>query len=1136
MPAVSWNRVTCWGDRMVFMLSLPRRSACSTILSWHACGMLLAAACSLSSAATGPAPLASPAANTLVVVMDDNYPPYVFRDSTGALTGYLVDYWKLWESKTGVTVDLQASDWELAKQRMQSRQATVIDTIFQTPEREKTLDFTPPYAQIPVSIYTHVGIGGIASLNHLTGFLVGVKAGDACADTLTQAGIQTLQPYPNYEALVQAAIAGQVKIFCLDEPPANYLLYRDHAEGTFNKAFQLNVGSFHRAVQKGDAQTMALLLRGFAAISESEDLALRNKWMGTRLIDSGYARYLGLALLAAMLFGLVVLLWSTVLRRQVTERTAELDAERERLRILLEAIPDLIWMKDVAGIYRFCNPMFERFFGAREAQIVGKTDYDFVEKELADFFRAHDLKAIAAGQPSINEEWITFADDGHTALLETTKTPVHNADGDLAGVLGIARDITGRKKIEQALQESENRLHTILDSVEAHIYIKDAQYRYQYVNQRVLAFFNRPLDAIINQEDSAFFDAQTAAVVRENDRRVIEGGERVALEETVASNHNGAVTIHLSIKLPLRDKDGKVYALCGISTDITEQKNLEASLRISATAFESQEGMLITDANSVILRINQSFANMSGYSAQEVIGQTPRMFSSNRHDDRFYAAMWETINTTGQWQGEIWDRRKNGDIYPAWMTLTAVKGDDGIVTNYVATHIDITERKTSEEQIHHLAFFDPLTSLPNRRLLADRLHQALTSSGRTLREGALLFIDLDHFKTLNDTLGHDVGDLLLQEVARRISGCIRDGDTVARLGGDEFVVMLENLSENSLEAASQAESVGDKILTTLCLPYDLNGREHLSSASIGLTLFDATRNTSEDLMKRADLAMYQAKAAGRNNLRFFDPRMQAEITLRAALEVDLREGIQLQQFVLHYQTQVNVHNAVTGVEALVRWLHPQRGLVSPADFIPLAEDTGLILPLGNSVLRTACNQLAAWANQPALAHLSIAVNVSARQFHQDDFVVQVLASLHAAQADPQLLKLELTESLLVSNIDTTVEKMLALKAHGVRFSLDDFGTGYSSLSYLKRLPLDELKIDQGFVRDILVDANDATIAKTVVALAESLSLKVIAEGVETEAQRQRLAELGCHAYQGYLFGRPMPIAALEAFLAGQEPR
>jgi len=1078
-------------------------------------------------------PVATPTQRALTIAMDDNYPPYIFRDSSGTLVGYLVDYWSLWERKTGVRVDLQASDWDLAKTRMQTRQAQVIDTIFKTPEREATLDFTPAYAQIPVSIYTHSGIGGIASLDHLNGFLIGVKAGDACIDTLKNAGVSTLQSYPNYETLVKAAVAGQVRIFCLDEPPANYLLYREHAEGSFNKAFQLDTGAFHRAVHKGDVQTLALLNRGFAAITADEDQALRNKWMGTRLSGPDYARYLVYGLLATALIGTLLLLWGAMLRRRVAQRTTELDAERTRLRILLEAIPDLVWMKDVDGVYRFCNPTFERFFGAKEAAIVGKSDYDFVEKSLADFFRVHDVAAIEAGKPSINEEWITFADDGHRALLETTKTPVRQSNGELAGVLGIARDITGRKQTEQALQESENRLHTILDSVEAYIYIKDSNYRYQYANQRLRKFYGKTMAEIVDHDDATFFDAATVAQLRENDRRVIEHGERVAIEETIPARKNGASVVHFSVKLPLRDQDGTIYALCGISTDITERKRLESTLRIAATAFESQEGMLITDAHTVILRINQSFAEMSGYALEEVIGQTPRMFTAGGHDDAFYDAMWAATNATGNWQGEISSRRKNGEIYPVWMTITAVKGEDGVVTNYVATHTDITERKTSEEQIRHLAFFDPLTMLPNRRLLTDRLQQALASSGRNQREGALLFIDLDHFKTLNDTLGHDMGDLLLQGAATRITSCVRDGDTVARLGGDEFVVMLENLSDSSLEAASQAEVVGEKILAALCLPYQLGGREHRSSASIGLTLFDASENSSDDLMKRADLAMYQAKAAGRNNLRFFDPKMQAEVTARAALEADLRDGLAHRRFVLHYQPQLDAHGAVTGAECLVRWQHPQRGLVSPADFIPLAEDTGLILPLGAWVLETACRQLLQWEGQAPTAHLTIAVNVSARQLHQDSFVDQVQEVLQRTGANAKKLKLELTESLLVANVDATIAKMLALKAIGVSFSLDDFGTGFSSLSYLKRLPLDQLKIDQSFVRDILVDPNDATIATMVVALAASLGLDVIAEGVETVEQRDFLAGLGCHAYQGYLFSPPLPIQDFEDYMASQ---
>jgi diguanylate cyclase (GGDEF)-like protein len=393
----------------------------------------------------------------------------------------------------------------------------------------------------------------------------------------------------------------------------------------------------------------------------------------------------------------------------------------------------------------------------------------------------------------------------------------------------------------------------------------------------------------------------------------------------------------------------------------------------------------------------------------------------------------------------------------------------------------------------------------------------------------LFFIDVDNFKTLNDTLGHDKGDLLLESVARRLSAAVREEDTIARLGGDEFVIMMEGLSLIALDAAALARLVAEKILEAFKEPYDLQGTPYLCTVSIGIALFNRPTDTVEELLKHADLAMYQAKAAGRNTLRFFDPQMQSIVLARTELETDLREGLRQSQLLLHYQPQVDDDGRITGAEALVRWQHPVRGMIPPMEFIGLAEETGLILNLGHWVLETACRQLVAWSGRPEMAHLTVAVNVSAQQFSQADFVEQVLAVLKNTGANPNRLKLELTESLLVSNVEEVIGKMFALKAKGVGFSLDDFGTGYSSLSYLKRLPLDQLKIDQSFVRDIHVDPNDAAIAKTIVALAHSLGLGVISEGVETAAQRDFLAHAGCHAHQGYFFSRPLAIEGFEAF-------
>lgn len=573
----------------------------------------------------------------------------------------------------------------------------------------------------------------------------------------------------------------------------------------------------------------------------------------------------------------------------------------------------------------------------------------------------------------------------------------------------------------------------------------------------------------------------------------------------------------------------KAIVLCSHNDAYTQ--GLVSQRDMLEKVFESSySGVMITDASRRIIEVNPAFTRITGYSSEEVIGKDPHLLASGRHDRVFYHELWDDIENNGHWEGEIWNRRKNGEVYPSWLNINRVSDSAGKLHYFVGMFSDISKRKEAEAQIHQLAFYDPLTALPNRRLLIERLQQAFSVGARSGYHGAVLFIDLDNFKTINDSKGHDTGDQLLAEVARRLNTCVRDGDTVARLGGDEFVVVLESLSSAPDEAASQADLVAEKIRELLSQPYQLGNYAYHTTPSIGVVLFLGHRQSLDDVLKHADTAMYQAKTAGRNAIRFYDPVMQASIEARADLEEELRYALVRQQLCLHYQIQIDIRNRPLGAEVLLRWQHPERGLIFPAQFVPLAEDTGLIVPIGLWVLQTACAQLKQWQNDALARDMTLAVNVSAKQFRSQDFVAQVQRTLLESGAKPSLLKLELTESIVLENVEDTISKMRELKLLGVSFSMDDFGTGYSSLQYLKRLPLDQIKIDQSFVRDIASDPNDAAIVQTIIAMSEVLGLNVIAEGVETAEQRDFLDSRGCHAFQGFLFGRPVPLQDFETSL------
>jgi len=781
----------------------------------------------------------------------------------------------------------------------------------------------------------------------------------------------------------------------------------------------------------------------------------------------------------------------------------------------------IVAVTDLSGAITYVNDKFCAISQYSREELLGNT-HNIVKSGMQspEFYRDM-FDAIAAGRVW-HGEVCNRAKDGSLYWVMNTLVPMLNAAGKPETYIAISTDITATKLHEQRLEEAQ-RLgkigHWQLDLVSGKLGWSNEVFRIFEIEPRK---FGASYDAFLS-------------LIHPEDRKLVEDSyaDSVANHGSYDIQHrllfaDGRIKWLSERGMTHYDRDGKPLVSVGTVQDITVQKEAEEKLRIASIAFETQEAIVVTDAQARIISVNKSFERLTGYSSAEAIGQNPRILQSGRHSEEYYRKLWASLNEHGTWSGEMWDKRKDGTIYPKWLTITSVRNEENEITHYVAIFMDISERKRAEEEIQRLAFYDTLTELPNRRLLMDRLIQSLIASERSGSYGALLFMDMDNFKILNDTQGHDVGDMLLIEVANRLKSSVRESDTVARLGGDEFVVILQGLGSSELLAANQAEDIAEKIVAALGEPYLLGTHEHHSSVSIGVGLFHGRATTVDELLKRADTAMYQAKSAGRNAVRFFETDMQKSVESRAMLERELRQALAREELQLYYQMQVNRKQQVIGAEVLLRWINPERGFVSPAQFIPLAEESGLILPIGLWVLETACRQLRQWQDSPATRHLQLAVNVSARQFRQPNFVEQVGEILKRLGIDPTRLKLELTESIVLTDVEETVQKMLALKQLGVQFSMDDFGTGYSSLSYLKRLPLDQIKIDQSFVRDIVSDKSDAIIVKTIIDMSINFNLEVIAEGVETEEQLEILRQNGCQAFQGYLFGKAVPLTEFES--------
>ncbi|GAB3541558.1 hypothetical protein GCM10027343_12210 [Noviherbaspirillum agri] len=831
----------------------------------------------------------------------------------------------------------------------------------------------------------------------------------------------------------------------------------------------------------------------------------------------------------------LILLMRLRARTHIAMQSSE---ERNRLRMAaLEAVGNAVVVTNANAEIEWVNHAFEDLTGYSREEAFGRRPAELVSSGLQprEFYR-HMWQTILDGR-TWRGELVNRRKDGSLYDEELVIAPVKSPTGAITHFVGVKQDISERKRNENALQQSHDMLAKLSAQVPGVIY----QYRLYPDGRSSMPFASQSLGDIYEispeqvRDDASLISARnhpddadgiTASILKS--ARTLEPWHH---EYRVVLPVRGVRWL-LSNARPERLEDGSTL-WHGAVTDITERKLADENLRIAAAAFNVQEGMMITDAHGRILRVNRAFEELTGYRAEEVIGKTPAVLKSGRQGPDFYNRMWQVIEQQGYWEGEIWNRRKSGELYPEWLVITAVKDSRQRITHYVSAFSDITIRKEAEAQIRNLAFFDPLTGLPNRRLLMDRVTQALAASARNGRHGALMLIDLDHFKTLNDTLGHDVGDQLLIQVAQRLSASVRECDTVARLGGDEFVVMLQDLSGEGTAAATQIRTVAAKILATLNEPYELAGGEygHRNTPSIGISQFQGHDEPFDVLLKQADIALYQAKDAGRNTARFYSVEMQSALNEKALLEAGLREALASGGFQLYYQAQVDDRHDIVAAEALLRWHPPGQPPVPPAKFIELAEETGLILQIGQWVLETACVQLAAWSALPETRHLAISVNVSAKQFRQPGFVEMVRTALEKSGAHATRLKLELTESMIIGDIETTIGKMHELRALGVTFALDDFGTGYSSLSYLKRLPLDQVKIDRSFVRDIATDAGDAAIVQTIINMSHTLQLQVIAEGVETHEQLAFLTANKCRNFQGYLFGRPMPPDAFLGMLA-----
>ncbi|HSV52505.1 MAG TPA: EAL domain-containing protein [Burkholderiaceae bacterium] len=805
---------------------------------------------------------------------------------------------------------------------------------------------------------------------------------------------------------------------------------------------------------------------------------------------------------------------------------AALQASERRLRELIDSIPDGVAVRDLQGRYQLCNRETARILGLEPNQIIGRLPEDIYPEASAKKVRATDLAVLQAGH-TVRRQSSYINALGIRVHLDIGATPLTDADGKAVGVLSVGRDLGESLRVRDALERSETSLRLALEGSGDGLWDWDLQSN--------LTSCSDALMRLVRYEGQAQDFLRSFALrdrLHPADREAALAAVRRSLKEDIPFSRtyrllcfDGQYRWFLARGMRHLDAGGRPERFSGVLTDLTERRRSEEHARLAAAVVDNTiEGVLITDAQSHILSVNAAFTRLMGYAPDEVLGRSPTLLRSGRHGAEFFRALWASMKTHGHWQGEIWNRRKDGEVVPTVLSLSVVRDETNEVTHYVAMYTDISQQKAAEAKLDFLAHHDPLTGLPNRMLLQSRLEQALREAGRSGEKLAVLLLDLDRFKDVNDSYGHLVGDQLLQHVGQCLAGRLREADTLARLGGDEFALLMRNLHHDE-----DAARLADELMAALAQPWRSDdGIEVTAGASVGICLYPEHGQSALSLLQGADAALYRAKSDGRNTYRYFADEMTAAARERLQLESRLRRAVAQGQLCLHYQPQVELATGrIVGAEALVRWQDPEEGLILPGRFIPVAEATGLIGAIGAWVLAEACRQGRRWLDE-GLPPLMLAVNVSPRQFYLGDLAAQVTQVLQDTGFPAQWLELEITEGALIEREQDALQTLHRLRALGVRLAIDDFGTGYSSLAYLKRFPLDVLKIDRSFIADIPDDPDDMAISTAIIALGASLGIKVLAEGVETQAQLDFLREKGCDLYQGYLISPALPPDAFAA--------